>query len=45
MNWIFDMMEKTSYTADDIYNLDYSFVFAWEYKNTINANMTDELNN
>ncbi len=37
-------MEKTSYKADEIYNLDFSFIFAWRLKNAITADITDNLN-
>jgi hypothetical protein len=38
------MAEKTNYTPNQVYYLDYSFVFAWMYRNAINADIERQIN-
>jgi|AntAceMinimDraft_18_1070375.scaffolds.fasta_scaffold91929_2 hypothetical protein len=44
LNVIFPMAEKTNYTPNQVYYLDYSFVFAWMYRNAINADIERQIN-
>ena len=42
------MAEKTGYTFDDIFDMDYSLVFAWQLKEKIEHDISknyNELNN